>query len=58
MQYPVDLTPDGKSFFVSFPDVPEALTQGCGKRDALRQALEALETALTFYVQADRKSVV
>jgi antitoxin HicB len=54
MQYPVKLTPDGKYFMVSFPDVPEALTQGTGKRDALHHALDALESALTFYIDAGK----
>jgi antitoxin HicB len=51
MQYPVKLTPDGKYLMVGFPDVPEAHTQGTGKKDALRHALDALETALSFYIE-------
>ena len=33
----------------TFPDVPEAITQGDGVADALAQAREALETALLTY---------
>lgn len=35
-------------FVVSFPDVPEAHTQGAEKDEALAQAVDALETALEF----------
>ena len=34
---------------VSFPDVPEAITEGDGESDALRAAEEALATALLSY---------
>lgn len=53
--YPVILTqqPEG-GFVVTFPDVPEAITQGENEADALSHAVDALETALSFYVD-DRK---
>ncbi len=35
---------------VSFPDVPEAHTFGFSREDALRHAIDALEAALSFYV--------
>lgn len=50
--YPVTLTPDGDTVLVTFPDVPEALTFGADEDEALLQAVDALETALSFYVQA------
>ena len=34
---------------VTFPDVPEAITEGEGEADALRQAHDALATALLTY---------
>ncbi len=37
---------------VTFPDVPEAITQGEDEDEALLYAVEALETALSFYVDA------
>ena len=52
--YPVVLTPDGDTLLVTFPDVPEAITFGNTEAEALRQAVDALETALSFYVD-DRK---
>jgi antitoxin HicB len=50
--YPVTLTPDGDTVLVSFADVPEALTFGADEDEALLQAVDALESALSFYVDA------
>ena len=50
--YPVTLIPDGDTLLVTFADVPEALTFGADEDEALRQAVDALETALSFYVDA------
>ena len=50
--YPVTLTPDNGSLLVTFADVPEAITFGIDKPEALQKAVEALETALSFYVEA------
>ena len=36
-------------FVVTFPDVPEAITQGEDEDEALLRAVDALETALSFY---------
>ncbi len=52
--YPVVLTPDDGSFLVTFPDVPEAITFGATEAEALDMAVDALESALSFYVD-DRK---
>jgi antitoxin HicB len=38
----------------SFPDVPEAITEGEGRTDARRMAADALGTALLAYVRAGR----
>lgn len=54
--YPVTLTPDGDSVLVTFPDVPEAITFGMDEDEALLHAVDALETGLSFYVDA-RKSL-
>ena len=53
LDYPVvlDAQPEG-GFVVSFPDVPEAITQGEDEQEALLYAVDALETALSFYVDA------
>lgn len=49
--YPVILEaqPEG-GFVVTFPNVPEAITQGEDEDEALLYAIDALETALSFYV--------
>lgn len=51
--YPVNLEaqPEG-GYVVTFPDVPEGITQGEDEDEALMYAIEALETALSFYVDA------
>jgi antitoxin HicB len=55
MQYPVKLTHQAVgNYAVSFPDIPEALTLGDTVEDALRHAVDALETALDFYFEHDR----
>ena len=50
-EYPVELTPaEEGGFVVTFPDVPEAITQGDDRDEALLYARDALETALGFYI--------
>jgi antitoxin HicB len=48
--YPVVLTQDGDSVMATFPDVPEAITFGADEDEALMHAVDALETALSFYI--------
>ncbi len=49
--YPVLLTPDDNgTILVTFPDVPEAITFGEDTDEALLQAVDALESALAFYI--------
>lgn len=54
--YPVNLRKDGKFILVTFPDIPEAITQGEDRTQALEMAGDALETALDFYFD-DRRPV-
>ncbi|EHN6577328.1 type II toxin-antitoxin system HicB family antitoxin [Salmonella enterica] len=51
MRYPVVLMPDSGGYVVSFPDIPEALTQGDTREEALKNALDALVTAFEFYFE-------
>ena len=46
--YPATLTPEAHEggFVVTFPDVPEAITQGDDVMDALQQAADCLEEAI------------
>ncbi|MDE0510349.1 MAG: type II toxin-antitoxin system HicB family antitoxin [Gammaproteobacteria bacterium] len=48
--YPCVLTSEDDGVSVSFPDIPEALTCGDDRSDALVQASDALVTALCAYV--------
>lgn len=55
MRYPVTLTPDSGGYVVSFPDVPEALSQGDTREEALANALDALVTAFEFYFEDNER---
>ena len=50
--YPVTLTRDDGTLLVTFADVPEAITFGADEGEALLNAVDALETGLSFYVDA------
>ena len=50
--YPVTLTPDDGTVLVTFADVPEAITFGADKDEAMLYAVDTLETALSMYVDA------
>ncbi|QWE24958.1 type II toxin-antitoxin system HicB family antitoxin [Polynucleobacter sp. AP-Elch-400A-B2] len=51
-KYPATITKDGRNLLVKFKDVPEAITFGKTEADALSNAVDALETGLSFYVDA------
>ena len=52
--YPCDLTPDDEGgFLVTFPDVPEAITGGKTRAEALEMGEDALTVALAGYVIAN-----
>ena len=52
LAYPVKLeTEGGNSVLVSFPDIPEALTEGSTKREALAEARDCLIAALGGYIE-------
>jgi antitoxin HicB len=53
LEYPVRMEPaEEGGFVVTFPDVPEAITEGDNEHQALLRAVDALETALEMYVDA------
>ena len=54
MRFPMNIEPDGNFFLVTFPDIPEAITQGESLLQAREVAQDALETALEFYFEAPR----
>lgn len=51
-RYPARLTKDGSNILVTFRDVPEAITFGTNKKEALEKAVDALETGLSFYTNS------
>src|SRR5437764_10848922 len=51
--YPAKLSPDPDGgFTVTFRDVPEAITEGDTREEALLRAEDALESALAMYIAA------
>lgn len=57
MQFPVTLLRDkGGGFTVTFPDIPEAISEGENEAEALAHAHDALVSALDFYFE-DRRPV-
>lgn len=52
--YPVVIERDDSGYFAYFPDVPEAITNGRTREEALEMARDALETAMEFYFEDGR----
>jgi antitoxin HicB len=55
MRYPAKFhhEPQG-GFSITFPDIPEAITQGDDLEDGMQQASDALETAIDIYFDEKR----
>jgi antitoxin HicB len=54
MRYPINLESCEGGYFVSFPDIPAALTQGDTREEALEMGLDALVTSFDFYFEDNR----
>lgn len=53
--YPAELTPNGKGgFVVTFPDVPEAITEIMDESELEETATDCLVTAVDFYIEDHR----
>jgi len=52
MRYPahLELQKEG-GYVVTFPDIPEAITQGESVKDALSHAADVLESAFDYYIE-------
>ena len=46
--YPARLEEKGRTIIVSFRDLPEAITEGRNRAEALAEAIDCLDTALLF----------
>ncbi|OKO99714.1 type II toxin-antitoxin system HicB family antitoxin [Xenorhabdus griffiniae] len=57
MRYPVNIEEDGTNLFVSFPDIPEALTCGDDLADAKAMGYDALLTAFSMYFDDESKEI-
>ncbi len=51
LEYSAVLTPDGETFLVTFPDIPEAITFGETMDEALFHAIDCLDTALAYMIK-------
>src|ERR1017187_5050172 len=52
LRYPANFKADKEGgFVVTFPDIPEAITQGEDVEDALLHAADVLESALDYYIE-------
>ena len=54
MHYLAKFVPDGEGFLVTFPAIPEAVTGGASKNEALENAADAMEVALLTYAADGR----
>lgn len=54
MRYPFNMRRDGRFWLVTFPDIPEAITQGRTVSEARKAARDVLESALDFYCEESR----
>lgn len=55
LNFPAKLSKDGGGWLVTFRDIPEALTSGATKEEALSMAFDALLTAMDFYFEDQRQ---
>ena len=54
-EYPVTIEPNGEGGYIaSFRDIPEALTEGWSLDGVRKNALQALITAVEFYIEDNR----
>jgi antitoxin HicB len=54
LSYPAQFTPEGNGFVVTFPDIPEAITDGDSETEAMEYAADAIVTAFTEYIKRRR----
>ena len=50
LAYPAQFEPEGEGFVVTFPDIPEAITEGNSVTEAMEYAVDVLQTILSEYI--------
>lgn len=54
LSYPAQFTPEGRGFVVTFPNIPEAITDGDSEQEAMEYAEDAIITAFSEYIKRRR----
>ena len=54
LSYPAQFAPEGRGYVVTFPDIPEAITDGDSEREAMEYAVDAIITAFSEYIKRRR----
>ena len=55
LAYTALFEPEGEGFVVTFPDIPEAITEGGSAAGAMEYAVDALQTILSAYINRRRE---
>jgi len=55
LTYAALFKPEDKGFVVTFPDIPEAITEGDSAAEAMEYAVDALQTVLSEYINRRRE---
>ncbi|HEV2687811.1 MAG TPA: type II toxin-antitoxin system HicB family antitoxin [Bryobacteraceae bacterium] len=55
LAYPALFEPEGKGFVITFPDIPEAISEGNSAEEAMEYAIDALQTVLSEYINRRRE---
>jgi len=54
LAYPALFEPAGKGFVITFPAIPEAISEGESAEEAMAYAIDALQTVLSEYMNRRR----
>jgi antitoxin HicB len=55
MTYPAEFAPEDSGFVITFPDLPEAVTEGDSEEEGAEFAVDALLTVLSEYINRRRE---
>ena len=54
LAFPAVFEPEGGGYVITFPDIPEAISEGNSPGEAMEYAVDALQTALSEYINRRR----